>query len=176
MLPLQVLSERRPLQLTSIVVGTALRTTTSRRGIDPGQSWLDQIRSVPEITRTTTVFDETANVQAGWVPPSCSLIMILPPAAAFLVTGVNATWSARQAPVGTASGVALAFGVPLAVGDLVSTGPACRLAFRLGGEIWLCVAAVVALVGGADAPPPSSLPIPNTKANATSSSTPRRAQ
>ncbi len=43
-------------------------------GIAVGQSWLDQIRSLPEAIFTTSVSGETLNVQAGWMPWSRSTI------------------------------------------------------------------------------------------------------
>ena len=48
-------SERRPLQVTGTVAGTALRTTTEVVGIARGHSWLVQIRSSPEVIFTTSV-------------------------------------------------------------------------------------------------------------------------
>ena len=62
---MQSVSERWPFQPTDTVTGWSRRTTTDCFGTAPTHSWLDQIRSLPEVTLTTIERAETSNVQAG---------------------------------------------------------------------------------------------------------------
>jgi hypothetical protein len=48
-------------------VGTSRRSTTARRGTVEGQSWVDQMRSAPEVIFSTSDEEETSQVQAGVV-------------------------------------------------------------------------------------------------------------
>jgi hypothetical protein len=62
---LQSASDRRPLHTTGTVAGASLRTTTACLGTAVGQSWVDQIRSGPEVILSTSEAAETSQVQAG---------------------------------------------------------------------------------------------------------------
>ena len=61
----QSLSERWPFQATETSTGWSLRTTTDCLGTAPEHSWVDQIRSLPDVTFTAITLDETSQVQAG---------------------------------------------------------------------------------------------------------------
>ena len=62
----QSLSERWPLHATSTVAGVSLRTTTDSFGTAPWQSCVDQMRSEPLVTLTTSECAETSKSQAWW--------------------------------------------------------------------------------------------------------------
>ncbi len=61
---MQSVSERWPFQPTATVVGWSLRTTTDCCGTAPSHSWVDQIRSAPDVTLTAIVREDTSQVQA----------------------------------------------------------------------------------------------------------------
>lgn len=111
-------SDLRPLQLTWIDVGAALRTITVVDRIADGQSWVDHTFPVDVNTFATKVFAVTSNVHAGRIPLSWSTSGTTWPAAAVPSTGATVTSSAAQGPSGSAGavGVADAVGVALEEG------------------------------------------------------------
>jgi hypothetical protein len=173
---LQLLSERRPSQETRTVVGAALRTATDWVGIALGQSWLDQTRSTPEVTLSTTVCGDTVKVHAGWVPVSRSWIGMDRPAAAVPTTGVTVTSAAVHGPVGVGSAVlGVVVGVPPDSCGLPADEPDPR---ELAGEGLVRVRAAVMLARPSveEPPAPSRWAIPKTSANAVASTSDRRNQ
>ena len=75
-------SERRPLQITGTVDRLAAADHDLGSGIGLVQSWLDQIRSSPDVDLDHQGLGETSKVQAGWVPGQGDRMMIGPPAQA----------------------------------------------------------------------------------------------
>ena len=104
---MQSLSERWPFQATETSTGWSLRTTTDCLGTAPEHSCVDQIRSLPEVTLTTSAREETSQVQAG----EESVVSVIvnttgrPAYAAFLTDGVATTSLSEHGPAGLASGV-----------------------------------------------------------------------
>ncbi len=149
-----------------------LRTTTSDSGIAAGQSWLDQIRSLPLVIFTTRLSGETLKVHAGWRPWSARRITIGCSPQACGTVGTTLTSSSRHSPLGGSNGFALLF-LPGACEG--ATGP--RLTDADGS--CCCAEEVLASTSGESESwpvPPSSLPIPKTRPRATRSTTLRRTQ
>jgi hypothetical protein len=161
------------------LVGAALRTTTEDARIDDGQSWLDQIRSFPDVTFATIVRRDTANVQAGRMPVSSRTSLTGPPATGLGTVGVAVISSAAQGPVGSASST----GAPVAVGDepaalgRIGIGPAGPWVAVADGLVDGVAPATVAVSPPGSEPDPSRRrPIANTSANAVTRTIIRRNQ
>ena len=83
------------------MAGRLERATTSTAGTDFGHSWLDQMKSSPEISLTTTVDDETRKVQAAEsIDEISSPTATGLPATGELRTGVTTTSSSEHGPSG----------------------------------------------------------------------------
>ncbi len=190
---LQSESERIALHVTSRVVGVSLRSTTDLVGTAFGQSWVDQMRSEPDVTLRTSESGATSNVQAGvaFVFSCIANVTALPACAWSLMLGATTMSSTEQGPLGSGSAVAVgllpallpAVGLWVAVGLLLSVG-----AVPTGAGVG--TAEVLAEVGEDDTsaptgradgplpppPPPMKWATPKTSANATATSTSRLVQ
>ena len=166
----------------STLAGTSLRATTSVWGIASEQSWLDQIRSSPEVIFTTRVSGDTVQVQAGLpvVVTFSRRCTTLPAYATSLIFGVTTTSSLRQGPVGTANGVLVFFGFRSFLPRFVSPY-GWAFAVERGGCIdWDGSPCAPTTRAGSpsvgSAVPPSSCATPNTRPSATTSTSVRRTQ
>ena len=139
--------DRRPLQVTTTWVGCWLRTTTVLVGTEAGQSWLDQIRSLPEVILTTRECGETAKLHAGRMPVSCRRSGTRRPAAARVRSAVTVISSTAHGPVGAAS----TSGFPVAVARGVAAPRVPSGRSGTGPSTARCVALAVA-EGAAEVP------------------------
>ena len=140
--------------------------------IERGQSWLDQIRSEPEVIFTTRLSGETSKVQAGWVPSRRRCTAIGPPPAAFGTDGSTLTSSAAHSPDGGSSGTWLAWTGTLSG----TTGPSGVPAEAEVPDDFGVDAVVLAWSAGWSEPVPISLPMPKTRAAAMTRTIVRRNQ
>ena len=170
-MPVHWSSDRRPFQVTGTTTGWPLRTTTLAVGMAFGQSWLDQILSLPEAILTTMLSGDTAKVHAGWVPVSWSSMATGVPAQARGTDGTTLTSSAAQSPLGGSRGT-WAFARTLIDG---ATGPMLDGAAEAFVEVLLPVVTAW-LPAASDPVPPRSFPIPKTSSSATAITTLRRTQ
>ena len=135
---MQSVSERWPFQPTATVVGWSRRTTTDCFGIAALHSWVDQIRSDPEVTLTTIDREDTSQVQASDTRVTSVIVKTTecPAYAVPLTDGVATTSLSAQVPVGEASGVGVGvpFGEPFVpVCATRPVGVASGLAAGMGG-------------------------------------------
>ena len=164
-----------------------MRTTTAFFGTAAAQSWVDQIRSLPEVTLTTSDSADTSQVQAGETLVVSSSVKPTdrPAYAGPLTVGVATTSLPTHGPLGTASGVGVGVGVTVraALPFTLPVRAAVRVAAARGVWTVLLVGAEVeasaptgCAVGPPEPPLPSSRAIPKTSANATATTSSRRVQ
>jgi hypothetical protein len=103
---LQVPSLRWPSHVTGTLVSRPLRITTDCRGIAVGQSCVDQTRSGPDVTLSTSDRGETRKVHAGVVRvvSSRSTTVLRPAYARPGRCAVTSMSPSEHGPDGTASG------------------------------------------------------------------------
>ncbi len=183
--PEHSLSDRRPLQTTSTVSARVRRGTTSSVGMAAGQSWLDQMRSRPEVIFRATDSGETVHVQAGDDRVVRSSAMVTsPPACASSTRGVTTTSASSQGPVGWGSGARVGLAgceVPeVTSGETTAEGTAGD-GENCEGVAELADSSAPTTLADAGSPPspvvlPSSFAIPTTRSTATPSTRARRSQ
>jgi hypothetical protein len=175
-------SERCPFQATETSTGWSLRTTTDCFGTAPEHSWVDQIRSLPEVTFTAITFEETSQVQAGDDRVVSVIVNTTewPAYAVPLTEGVATTSLSAQAPVGLASGVGDGEGVffladrPVLRAD--ASGVVCGVSEPVAGVL-LDAAAPTGRASGLPEPLlPRRRAIAKTRAKATAARSSRRVQ
>ena len=168
-----------------------MRTTTSTWGTASGQSWLDQMRSSPEVIFTTMLSGDTVHMQAG-VPVVVSLrrnFTVLPACASSRSLGVTTTSELRHGPLGWTRGVLVLSGLPALwfplacppprflrplAGDAPGSASAVASAEPPGGVCSPPTTCAWSLLPSAD--PPRKWAIPKTRPRASASTSVLRTQ